>query len=302
MAQQKRLGELLVEAGLITPQQLESAITHQKIAKGRMGSNLVALGYISEDVLMDFLSAQLGVPRVDVRSLDVPLEVLKRVPRRMAEQYTILPVEVREPRNLVLAMADPMDLNAIDSARFATGLHIDPVVASHSALKAVIADQYRKVQILEPSTYTVGGPDIEEGLPVNFTFEPLEVRQSKPASSLQQSTGRAPSRVEYPPDPFFDATASPNGQAVDMTSPGVGGQPAVDPGGETSPGIITGRTLGPSTARLDGYKDHTLVLALIKLLQRRGLFSPEDLVRTVQNMIDSGEVVDERNPTGGPMY
>ncbi|MBS1785849.1 MAG: type II secretion system protein GspE, partial [Acidobacteria bacterium] len=82
---QKRLGDLLLEAGLINGEQLQSAITHQKIAKGRIGSNLVALGYITEDTLMDFLGQQLGVAKVDVRHVDVPEDILRKIPKRMAE-------------------------------------------------------------------------------------------------------------------------------------------------------------------------------------------------------------------------
>ena len=90
----KRLGEMLIEGGLITPAQLQSAITHQKVARGRLGSNLVALGYISEEVLMDFLSVQTGVPQVDVRNVSVTPQVLKLVPHRLAEQFTVLPMTV----------------------------------------------------------------------------------------------------------------------------------------------------------------------------------------------------------------
>lgn len=142
----KRLGELLVESGLITPAQLQSAITHQKIARGRLGSNLVALGYITEEILMDFLSHQTGVPQMDVRNLEVPPEVLKLVPYRLADQFSVLPISIKEPKSLVLAMSDPSDLNAVDSARFASGLHILPVVASYSELRKAIGAMYRRAE------------------------------------------------------------------------------------------------------------------------------------------------------------
>ncbi len=295
---QKRLGDLLLEAGLIDGEQLQSAITHQKIAKGRLGSNLVALGYITEDTLVAFLSQQMRVAQVDVRHLDVPADLLRRIPKRMAEQYLVLPVEFKEPRTLVLAMADPMDLNAVDSARFATGLHIETVVAAHSALKAAIAEQYRKIQDGEPTTFTVGA--LEEGLPVNFTFEPLDVTASSVPS---KATTKAP--VEFKPDPFFDevqAQAQGNGVTIpldnlpdlDLTilsAPKVGNQ--------TGSGILPGRTLGGSTQRIESFKDRTLLLGLIKLLQRRGIFTPEDLQRTITFMIESGELPDDRSRDGG---
>ena len=195
---QTRLGDLLLEAGLITGEQLQSAITHQKIAKGRLGSNLVALGYITEDILMGFLSQQMGVPKVDVRHLDIPADLLKRVPKRLAEQYLLIPVEFKDPKTLVLAMADPMDLNAVDSARFATGLHIETVVAAHSAMKTAIVEQYRKIQDMEPTTFTVGS--LDEGLPVNFNFEPMDMQVSvgSPSKAAPKPT------VAFKSDPFFD--------------------------------------------------------------------------------------------------
>ena len=299
---QKRLGDLLLEAGLITGEQLQSAITHQKIAKGRLGSNLVALGYITEDTLMDFLSQQMRVPKVDVRHLDIPVDLLKRIPKRMAEQYLLLPVELKDPKSLVLAMADPMDLNAVDSARFATGMHIETVVAAHSALKTAISEQYRKINDSEPTTFTVG--NLDEGLPVNFSFEPMEVTASgtqKAAPKPGTTTGA------FKPDPFFDENqkekenqARSNGvtiplenlelQELDLTA--LSSQPVAAQ--TAGAGILPGRTLGGTTQRLDSFKDRALLLALIKLLQRRGVFSPEDLQRTIATMVESGEIADER--------
>ena len=142
----KKLGVLLIEAGLITPAQLQETLRHQRISGGRLGSTLVAQGIINEDSLMDFLAKQTGVPRLDVKQLEVPAGILKRIPRRLAEQMTILPVGLKEPRSLVLAMADPLDLNAVDSARFASGMSIEPVVASHKALRQAIADNYGRLE------------------------------------------------------------------------------------------------------------------------------------------------------------
>jgi len=146
-SENKKLGEMLLDAGLIDEAKLAEALRHQRIAGGRMGSNLVALGFVSEEVLMEFLAHQTGVPRLDVRNLDVPVEVLRRIPRRLADQMNILPVNIQEPKSLLLAMADPSDLNAIDSARFASGLNIEPMVVSYSSLKLAIAEQYRKLEI-----------------------------------------------------------------------------------------------------------------------------------------------------------
>lgn len=292
---QKRLGDLLLEAGLITGEQLQSAITHQKIAKGRLGSNLVALGYISEDTLVEFLSQQMRVARVDVRHLDIPADLLKRIPKRMAEQYLLLPVQFKEPKTLVLAMADPMDLNAVDSARFATGLNIEAVVAAHSAMKSAIIEQYRKIQDMEPTTFTVGS--LDEGLPVNFNFEPMDMKVS--ASSVKAAAKPA---VEFKSDPFFDEVQKLQQAQINGVTVPLDNLPDLDltilsepkPGTQTAPGILPGRTTGAPVPRVATFSDRALLLGLIKVLQRRGIFSPEDLQRTIQTMVESGEIVEER--------
>jgi hypothetical protein len=278
----KRLGELLVESGLITPAQLQSAITHQKIARGRLGSNLVALGYISEEVLMDFLSHQAGVPQMDVRNLEVPPEVLKLVPYRLADQFTVLPVSIKEPKSLVLAMSDPSDLNAVDSARFASGLHIQPVVASHSALRKAIGDLYRGLETPAPGaplTVDVGADHAEgEALPVNFSLDPLPV----PSPSLT-------AEVAFSRDPFFDSTGVAIQEPTNL-DPFQFFEPTEAPRPAPSPDLILGRTLRETVAPLESYQTRAMVLGLIRLFQRRGILGEDELPRLLANLVESGEI------------
>lgn len=278
----KRLGELLVESGLITPAQLQSAITHQKIARGRLGSNLVALGYISEEVLMDFLSQQTGVPQMDVRNIEVPPQVLKLVPHRLADQFTVLPIATREPKFLVLAMSDPSDLNAIDSTRFASGLHIEPVVASHSALRKAISDLYRRVDAPSgANTVEVGGGNgQDDALPVSFSFDPLPMPRPTPAGP------------NLPRDPFFGSASAPT-QPVNVDPFGLLDNALPKPPPlPTNPDLVHGRTLGANARPLESYQTRTLVLGLIKLFQRRGIIGPDELQRLLTNLVESGEIKD----------
>ncbi len=283
----KRLGELLVEGGLITPAQLQSAITHQKIARGRLGSNLVALGYISEEVLMDFLSQQTGVPRMDVRNIEVPPQILKLVPHRLADQFTVLPITTKEPKSLVLAMSDPSDLNAIDSARFASGLNVEPVVASHSALKKAIADLYRHQDAPAGALTVELGHDFnqEDALPVNFSLSPMAV----PAPAPSQP-------ASFPRDPFFDSPAAQT-QPVNIDPFGLFDPtrvtPLPAPVPQVSPGLVHSRTSGQTARRLETYQTRTLVLGLIRLFQRRGIIGDDELQRLLMNLVESGELKDD---------
>ncbi|WP_257309876.1 hypothetical protein [Geothrix fuzhouensis] len=278
----KRLGEMLVEAGLITPAQLQSAITHQKIARGRLGSNLVALGYITEEILMDFLSHQTGVPQVDVRDLAVPPEVLKLVPYRLADQFTVLPISVKEPKSLVLAMSDPSDLNAVDSARFASGLHIQPVVASHSALRKAIGDLYRNLEVPAPGApvrVDVGADQAEgEALPVTFSLDPLPLPTSGSAAE-----------AAFPPDPFFGSHGAPVQEPANLDpfrffEPVEAARPAAPSE------LIHGKTLRESIPPLDTYQTRALVLGMIRLFQRRGILGDDELQRLLANLVESGEI------------
>lgn len=287
----KRLGEMLVEAGLINPAQLQSAITHQKIARGRLGSNLVALGYITEEVLMDFLSQQTGVPRMDVRGMEVPSEILKLIPHRLAEQFTVLPISIKEPKSLVLAMSDPSDLNAVDSARFASGLNIEPVVASHSALRRAITDLYRKLDAPASAALTIDlGADsaFDDALPMPFHIEPLPVPLPAPAAP-----GRPPG---FPRDPFFDGP-SPTTQPVNIDpfgffDPAPAQAPPAPP---ANPELLHSRTLRDGVPRLESYHTRALVLGLIRLFQRRGIIGQDELQRLLANLIEAGEIKDDDN-------
>jgi hypothetical protein len=285
----KRLGELLVEGGLVTPAQLQSAITHQKIARGRLGSNLVALGYISEEVLMDFLSHQTGVPQMDVRNIDVPPQVLKLVPHRLADQFTVLPITTKEPKSLVLAMSDPSDLNAIDSARFASGLNIEPVVASHSALRKAISDHYRRLEF-PTGSLTVdlrGDADQEEALPVSFYLTPPSMPAAVPPPSPSMG---------FPKDPFFDEPKAPtqpvNIDPFGLFDPGIRKTP-FPPAPVVNPELVLSRTFSQPVRRLEAYQTRTLVLALIKLFQRRGVIGQDELQYLLNNLIESGELKDD---------
>lgn len=296
----RKLGERLVDAGLITSAQLQEALRHQRIAGGRMGSNLVALGFITEDVLMDFLAQQTGVPRVDLREVEIPLEVLKRVPRRLAEQLNVMPLAVKEPKSLILAMADPLDLNAIDSCRFASGLNIEPVVVSISQLKQFIPDLYRRVE-------TTGSGPIEVGA---IPSDGLEVPFDIPAMGSEALPTVIPGGSKYARDPFFDKNeatepAADNNpfsffsadpvETLDTSVP-----PAQLLAGQ-QPMVVHARTLPSQPARrIETFQTRTLVLGLVKMLQRRGILGDDELQRFIANLIEAGDLKDEeRGPGSG---
>ena len=137
----RRLGDLLVGEGLISPEQLQRALQEQKRSNEKLGSILVRLGLLNEDQLIGFLSRQYGLPSITLSQLDIDPEVLKLVPANMAKKYEVLPVK-RVGNALTLAMADPTNVFAIDDIAFVTNLQVLPVVASQGAIRKAIERNY----------------------------------------------------------------------------------------------------------------------------------------------------------------
>ena len=137
----RRLGDLLVADGLITPEQLSKALGEQKGSTEKLGSILIKLGFINEEQLIGFLSRQYGVPSITLSQLEIDPEVLKLVPAPIAKKYEVLPVR-RMGNSLALAMADPTNVFALDDISFMTNLQVLPLVASQTAIKKSIDRHY----------------------------------------------------------------------------------------------------------------------------------------------------------------
>ena len=136
-----RLGEILMRANLITPEQLDQALASQKTTGGRIGSILVKLGYISEEEIASFLGRQYGVPSVDLGKVKVDPAVLKLVPAEVARKHLLIPLS-RSGSILTVAMADPSDIIAIDEVRFITGHNIQPMVAPDISIRNTLNRYY----------------------------------------------------------------------------------------------------------------------------------------------------------------
>ncbi|MCC6501770.1 MAG: type IV-A pilus assembly ATPase PilB [Deltaproteobacteria bacterium] len=136
-----RIGELLLRERLITTDQLKKAIDEQKKSGGRLGYNLTKLGYIAEKDLTGFLSRQYGIPTIDLSTHEVDHEIVKLIPEDVAQKYQVIPVS-RTGSTLVVAMADPSNIFAIDDIKFLTGYNVEPLVASDASIKSAIEKYY----------------------------------------------------------------------------------------------------------------------------------------------------------------
>jgi hypothetical protein len=141
MAEIKKLGDMLKEAGLIDDFQLKSSLAHQRNWGGKIGSILIELEFIKEEDLAGVISEQLGIPYVNPFDPQIPESVIKLIKPEVARKYQVLPVR-KEKGALVLVMSDPLDIEAMDGIRFITGLDIKPALALESEIRDAIRKYY----------------------------------------------------------------------------------------------------------------------------------------------------------------
>lgn len=152
MTRRQRLGEVLIEAGLINETQLAAALNSQRTWGGKLGSTLVRMGFVTEEAILSSLSAQLRLPSVDFQKVAVSPEAKAAIDVRVAEKYNVMPVAYKEElgkKVVVLAMSDPTNVEAVSEIQFQTGLTIKPVVATESAITRAIDQYYRKRPLRE---------------------------------------------------------------------------------------------------------------------------------------------------------
>jgi len=137
-----KLGQLLVTSNVITEEQLREAIGLQRKQGGRLGTNLVKLGYLTEEKLVAFLSKQWGVPAINLSDYKIEPSVLKLIPVEIARKYLIIPV-ARVGATLTITMADPSNVFMIDDVKFMTGYNVEVVVSSESSITHAITSYYR---------------------------------------------------------------------------------------------------------------------------------------------------------------
>ncbi len=136
-----RLGELLVRNQLISDDQLAKAIAEQKREGIRLGAALVKLGYVQEHDLASFLSKHYGVPSINLAEFDVDPAVVSLIPAEVSQKYQLVPIN-RAGATLIVAMADPSNIFAIDDIKFMTGFNVEVVVAAEAAIKDAIDKYY----------------------------------------------------------------------------------------------------------------------------------------------------------------
>ncbi len=161
--------EELVHEQIITPEQLEQAQREVEETGGRLPHVLAKLGYVEEQQLVQFLSRQYGVPSIDVDEIEITEDVVRLIPRAVAERHNLIPI-AKQGNSLIVAMSDPSNIYAMDDIKFLTGYNVDVVVASESAIKKAQERFYDMPEstdfdeVLDEAQIAVVGEEEEEDL------------------------------------------------------------------------------------------------------------------------------------------
>ncbi len=204
----RRLGELLVEATLISEDQLKAALIEQKKWGGRLGRTLVEMGFVTESSMVAVLAAQLQLRSVDLDAAKLNKRVTDHLRLDLAERYGVFPLGV-DGHTLYLATSDPTNLEQIQELEFATNKKVQVAVATASSIDRSIRKYYfgeasEAMQTIHPRNMGVAVYELDERPPLTPGVKPPSApRPPNPARTL------TPPAPIAPPAPAAVAPASP---------------------------------------------------------------------------------------------
>ncbi len=135
------IGQLLVEEGLITSEQLEAGLKEQKKTGSFVCQALIKLGFISEEKALTVLARKLEIPYIKLKDTDIDSLIIQKVPAKFASHYKIIPVDFKD-NVLVIAMTDPLDIRTLDDLRLLLGIEVKGVLASEIGIQEAIRKYY----------------------------------------------------------------------------------------------------------------------------------------------------------------
>ena len=168
--QRLRIGEILVQMGLVTHEQAEAAAEQQRETRKRIGEQLVANGVITSLELSRALAVKFGVEFMDLSEVTPDAGAANLVPDKVCRKYTVVPIRFVDSSTLLVAMADPANVFAIDDLRLLTGFEIRPCIASEEDIVGTIARMTRLEESVS-DTAQLPGDDEDEGVDIRETTE-----------------------------------------------------------------------------------------------------------------------------------
>jgi hypothetical protein len=272
----KKLGEILIQAGVLDQSRLRAALVEQRRWGGHLGRILVDMKLISEDVLVQALSQQLNFPATNLDNRDIPDDVLDLIPGDMAEQQSLIPFN-KEGKFLDVAMTDPTNLGFIDELRIRTQLNVRPYLAGPKMIERALAKHYGRGQA---SLGIGGGSGIDGGLP---TIDPASQHQFAGVDVLELDDGSGARPAPKPTRPPTAPPAAPNRAADPMSSAQRRAQAVAlaSPAGAESPQIVN---IQERLAQLEALvtRDEDVIRKLLGLLVEKGVATREEILHRIK--------------------
>lgn len=227
----KRLGDMLIEARLITPDQLKTALEINKATGTQTGEVLVSLGLVTDEGIKRALSEQLGIPFAGLQEIGLDTQVARLVPEQMAKRYRAVPLR-RNGSRLTVAMSDPLNVFAVDDIRFTTGLEMDMVVMTEKdidkaisqayqmqKIQAQVAEQVKQQGIVDAAERQRQAQQVDDAPIVKLVNSVLEGALRDRASDVHVEPQEIGLRIRYRIDgTLFDVMNTPDGTTAVVTS------------------------------------------------------------------------------------
>ena len=176
-----RLGEALVLSNAITEEQLQETLEEQKATGKKLGELLIDKNLVTEDLIAQILSAQLGYPRIDLANITPSPEVQSLVSSSVLKKSMVLPLEYAEDNMNILrvAMADPLDINAMDDISIITGCQVEPLIATPRSVMLAIDRIYGSDEVNsaleEYAKERFGTEEVDESVNEDINNSPIVV-------------------------------------------------------------------------------------------------------------------------------
>ncbi|MBW2609213.1 MAG: Flp pilus assembly complex ATPase component TadA [Deltaproteobacteria bacterium] len=160
----RKLGELLVETGLLSTEKLTEALKVQSETGKRLGQVLIDMDFISEEEMAFALAMQLKIPYIDLVDYSIKNDVMESIPQEVSNKFVCIPIELKD-NILNVAMADPLDLNMIKDLQFITGYSIQPAISTSSQISNTLQKHYNPEKTLGEVATEFDGEEVMEFLP-----------------------------------------------------------------------------------------------------------------------------------------
>jgi len=171
----RKLGELLIETGLISEENLGKALNLQKDSNKRLGQVLVGMNLISEEEIAFGLAMQLRIPYIDLSNFEIEHRVIESIPEEVARKFCCIPLSLKNSI-LDVAMSDPLDLNMLKDLQFITGYTIQPAISTASQILETIQKYYHPDTTISDVAQDLNANEIFEFMPDSVSAEEDEER------------------------------------------------------------------------------------------------------------------------------